>query len=81
MDLGYDGTLFILAFDHRGSFRSKMFGIEGEPTAEEHARLEDAKRLVWEGFKVALDTGAPTGEAGVLVDEEIGAAATISPLT
>ena len=32
MALGYDGKLYILAFDHRGSFQKKMFGIEGEPT-------------------------------------------------
>ena len=74
MALGYDGTLFILAFDHRGSFRKKMFGIEGDPSPEEHARLIDAKRLVWDGFKAALEDGAPAGEAGILVDEEMGAA-------
>ncbi len=74
MDLGYNGTLFILAFDHRGSFRKKMFGIEGDPSAEEHARLEDAKQLVWDGFKAALEAGAPAGDAGILVDEEMGAA-------
>lgn len=73
MDLGYDGTLFILAFDHRGSFRKKMFGIEGEPSAEERAQLEDAKRLVWDGFKAGLEAGAPVDEAGILVDEEMGA--------
>ena len=33
MALGYDGKLYILAFDHRGSFQKKMFGIEGDPTA------------------------------------------------
>ncbi len=32
MSLGYDGKLYILAFDHRGSFQKKMFGIEGDPT-------------------------------------------------
>ena len=32
MALGYDGKLYILAFDHRGSFQKKMFGIEGDPT-------------------------------------------------
>ena len=74
MDLGYDGTLFILAFDHRGSFREKMFGIQGDPSAEEQAQLEQAKQLVWDGFKAALDAGAPGGEAGILVDEEMGAA-------
>ena len=31
MELGYDGKLYILAFDHRGSFQKKMFGIEGDP--------------------------------------------------
>ncbi len=35
MALGYDGKLYILAFDHRGSFQKKMFGIEGDPTAEQ----------------------------------------------
>jgi 5-dehydro-2-deoxygluconokinase len=73
MELGYDGKLFILAFDHRGSFRKKMFGIEGrEPTPNEITRLADAKQLVWEGFKAALEAGLPDG-AGALVDEEMGA--------
>lgn len=27
MDLGYSGELYILAFDHRGSF-TKRFGLE-----------------------------------------------------
>lgn len=74
MDLGYNGTLFILAFDHRGSFRKKMFGIQGDPSPEERALLGDAKQLVWDGFKAALEAGAPAGEAGILVDEEMGAA-------
>jgi len=26
MALGYDGKLYFLAFDHRGSFQKKMFG-------------------------------------------------------
>ena len=30
--LGYTDPLYILAFDHRGSFQKKMFGIEGDPT-------------------------------------------------
>lgn len=70
MDLGYDGTLFILAFDHRGSFKSKMFGITDETDAD-RARLRAAKRLVWEGFVAAHDRGLPEG-AGILVDEEMG---------
>ena len=73
MSLGYDERLYILAFDHRGSFR-KMFGISGrEPTAEEAERLRDAKRLIFEGVQTALAAGAPRGQVGVLVDEEMGA--------
>ena len=74
MDLGYDGNLFILAFDHRGSFRKKMFGISGrEATPDEERRLKDGKRLIWEGLLAALEAGAPSRAAGVLVDEEMGA--------
>lgn len=71
MDLGYSGPLFILAFDHRGSFKSKMFGIKDETPADT-ARLKAAKRLVWDGFLQAHAAGLPSG-AGVLVDEEMGA--------
>ena len=75
MALGYDRNLFILAFDHRGSFKKKMFGISGrEATADERARLADAKMLVWEGVEAAIERGAPTDLVGALVDEEMGAA-------
>src|SRR4029079_6237355 len=50
MTLGYDGILYILAFDHRGSFQKKMFGIDGDPTEEETARISDAKHLIFEGM-------------------------------
>lgn len=73
MALGYDGKLFILAFDHRGSFKKKM-GVGDDATPEQQAKLEDAKQLVYEGFLAALDQGAPKDAVGVLVDEEMGAA-------
>lgn len=74
MDLGYEGKLFILAADHRSSLLSGMFGIDGrEPTAFEQARILDAKTVVWEGFRRALQEGIPAGAAGVLVDEETAA--------
>jgi myo-inositol catabolism protein IolC len=71
--LGYDDDLYILAFDHRGSFQKGLFGIEGKPNAEETERIADAKRLVFEGFLRALDEGAPREQAGLLVDEQFGA--------
>ena len=45
MALGYDGKLYIVAFDHRGSFQKKMFGIEGDPTPEETAKIADTKHV------------------------------------
>lgn len=72
MALGYEGDLYILAFDHRGSFQKKMFGIEGAPNEEETATIADAKRLIFEGFKHAISAGAPKDSAGILVDEQFG---------
>jgi len=72
MALGYDGKLYILAFDHRGSFQKKMFGIPGEPTPEETERISDSKRLIFEGMLEAVNRGGEPGATGVLVDEEFG---------
>ena len=72
MALGYDGKLYILAFDHRGSFQKKMFGIQGEPTAEETERIADAKRLIFEGMEIAVERGVDPHATGVLVDEQFG---------
>ena len=72
MALGYDGKLYILAFDHRGSFQKKMFGIEGDPTAEQVETISDAKRLIFEGMLEACRRGAEAGTIGVLVDEQFG---------
>jgi myo-inositol catabolism protein IolC len=72
MALGYDGKLYILAFDHRGSFQKKMFGIEGDPTAEETETIADAKRLIFEGMELAVQRGVDAAATGVLVDEQFG---------
>ena len=72
MELGYDGKLYILAFDHRGSFQKKMFGIQGDPTPEETQTIADAKHLIYEGMERAVDRGAEPSVTGVLVDEQFG---------
>ncbi len=72
MSLGYDGKLYILAFDHRGSFQKKMFGIEGDPTPEQTETIADAKRLIFEGMLAAVSRGADAASTGVLVDEQFG---------
>jgi len=73
VDLGYDRNLYILAFDHRGSFQKKMLGISGTPTPEQHSQISDAKKVIFEGFHQAIEEGAPKDSAGLLVDEEFGA--------
>jgi myo-inositol catabolism protein IolC len=73
MTLGYQGELYILAFDHRGSFQKKFFGIAGEPTPEEANRISDAKTVIYEGLLRAVQDGVPKEAAGLLVDEQFGA--------
>jgi 5-dehydro-2-deoxygluconokinase len=73
MALGYDGRLYILAFDHRGSFQKKMFGIEGDPTEEQTRTIADAKHLIYEGMVKAVEkSDVDRGAIGVLVDEQFG---------
>ncbi|MEA2225904.1 MAG: hypothetical protein QOE67_1186 [Solirubrobacteraceae bacterium] len=72
MTLGYDQKLYVLAFDHRGSFQKKFFGIQGEPDAEQTAIIADAKHLIFEGVLEAVASGADPSVTGVLVDEQFG---------
>jgi myo-inositol catabolism protein IolC len=72
MALGYDGKLYILAFDHRGSFQKKWYGIQSDPTPEQTLQISDGKHLVFEGLEVALERGADPSVTGALVDEQFG---------
>ena len=69
---GYEGRLFLLAFDHRASFSRDLFGLVADPTPAEAARISDAKAIIYEGFLRALARDAPPDAAGILVDEEYG---------
>ena len=73
MPIGYDRDLFVVAFDHRAPHLTTIFGVEGEPNPAQTARIVDAKRVIFEGFRAAIDQGVPTDRAGVLVDEQFGA--------
>ncbi|HZB92735.1 MAG TPA: DUF2090 domain-containing protein [Stellaceae bacterium] len=74
MPRGYDATLYVLPFDHRGSFQSKLFGWTSPLSAAQTAEIAGAKAIIYEGFKVALAAGAPRDKAAILVDEQFGAA-------
>lgn len=62
-DLGYDEKLYILAFDHRGSFEKMVGDVD---------RVPGAKKLIWEGFQRAVEEGSPKESAGILVDAQYG---------
>ncbi len=72
--LGFDKPLYILPFDHRGSFVTKMFGWHGTLTPEQTAEIAAAKQVIYDGFKAAITAGVPKDKAGILVDEQFGAA-------
>jgi 5-dehydro-2-deoxygluconokinase len=74
MSVGYNRPLYILPFDHRGSFQTGLFGWKGKLDAEQTARVAASKQVVYEGFKAALTDGVPKDRAGILVDEQFGAA-------
>jgi myo-inositol catabolism protein IolC len=74
MPRGYDRPLYILPFDHRESFETKLFGWEPPLGPAQAAEIVSAKRLVYDGFRAALAAGVPREKAGILVDEQFGAA-------
>jgi myo-inositol catabolism protein IolC len=74
MTLGFDKQLYVLPFDHRGSFQTKMFGWEGALTPEQTAEIASAKRVIYDGFRAAVADGVPKERAAILVDEQFGAA-------
>jgi 5-dehydro-2-deoxygluconokinase len=66
-------NLFILPFDHRGSFLEKLLGIHGRnPTPVEHLEVSNYKKLIFESFKIAIRNGLPQDQAGILLDEQFG---------
>jgi myo-inositol catabolism protein IolC len=71
--LGYDQPLYILPFDHRGSFVTKMFGWHDGLTPAQTAEIASAKQVIYDGFRTAIVGGAPKNKGGILVDEQFGA--------
>jgi 5-dehydro-2-deoxygluconokinase len=70
---GFNRRLYVLPFDHRGSFETKMFGWHGDLTLEQTAEIAAAKRVIYDGFLAAVDAGVPKEKAAILVDEQFGA--------
>jgi myo-inositol catabolism protein IolC len=72
MNLGFDQPLYILPFDHRGSFQTKMFGWTGRLTLEQTAQIAAAKKVIYDAFQAAVAAGVPKEKAAILVDEQFG---------
>jgi myo-inositol catabolism protein IolC len=71
---GFDRPLYVLPFDHRASFETKMFGFEDPITPEQTEQIAAAKQVIYDGFLKAVAAGVPKEKACVLVDEQFGAA-------
>jgi 5-dehydro-2-deoxygluconokinase len=74
MTRGFEKPLYVLPFDHRGSFQTNMFGWQSPLTPEQTAEIAAAKRVIYDGFNAAVAAGVPKDKAGILVDEQFGAA-------
>jgi hypothetical protein len=48
--IGFDQPLYILPFDQRESFQTKMFGWEGDLTLARRSEVEAAKAVIYDGF-------------------------------
>jgi myo-inositol catabolism protein IolC len=74
MPRGYDRPLYLHPFDHRGSFQLKLFGWQPPLTDAQTAEVARAKRVIYDGYLLALKAGVPKDKSGILADEQFGAA-------
>ena len=70
---GYSEDLYILAFDHRGTITKGLLGVEGrEPTQDEANKVSELKKIIFDGFLKANESGIKGGDPAILVDETFG---------
>jgi myo-inositol catabolism protein IolC len=62
---------FALAFDHRNSLRRDFMRLTGEPTAEQHATMVEAKGIVTDALIAAAPQVSPDSPV-LLIDHEYG---------
>jgi myo-inositol catabolism protein IolC len=71
--IGFNNPLYVLPFDHRGTFQTQMFGWKGALTPDQTEQITSAKQIIYDAFKAAVAAGIPKTKAGILVDEQFGA--------
>ncbi len=73
-NLGYNKSLYILPFDHRATFASKIFNKASvnDLTEQEKQLITEYKQIIYEGFKKAVGNGISKENAAILLDEQFG---------
>lgn len=71
-NVGCRRPLYILPFDHRGSFQTKLFGWSFALTPDQTARIAASKQVIYDHFKASIEASVPEQKAGLLVDEQFG---------
>ena len=74
MASSYGTPLYFLAFDHRSSFERGLFGTTPPLSPEIRDGIIKAKEIIFKANRIAVRSGTPSDQAGVLVDEEVGSA-------
>src|SRR5215469_10465576 len=57
-----------------GHFSKNMFGWQGPRSPEQTAQIAAVKQVIYDAVKAAVADGVPKDHAGILVDEQFGAA-------
>jgi 5-dehydro-2-deoxygluconokinase len=72
--IGYNQPLYIMAFDHRGSFAKKVLGwTKEELSKDELHQMQPFKQIIYDAIKQLIsDKKILAEEIGILVDEETG---------
>jgi myo-inositol catabolism protein IolC len=73
MTSGYGKPLYLMAFDHRGSFEKDLFGASEPVPPDVRDGIMKVKEIIFDAHRQALAEGAPREFCGVLVDEQFGA--------
>ncbi len=71
--IGFDGPLYIMPFDHRYPYAAEVFGLAESMGPQEVEQAAARKQVVYEAFCQALADGVQSQRAGILVDERFGA--------
>jgi myo-inositol catabolism protein IolC len=74
MNLGYNLPLYLLPFDHRHSYVRGIFQLDSPLTATQRDAVIASKQVIYDGFRSALGSELTVNTAGLLIDEEFGAA-------